>query len=188
MTTAATIVLILAVALWMAEFILFPSRRNGKVKNDDKSFLLFTVAIIFSISLAIVLNRLNLGKVRGPERNLMFMAGAVMALAGIGLRYFSILKMGKNFSRRIQAFPDQELVENGPFRRLRHPAYSGLWLLTAGVVLFTTNLATFVFTLPLLLTVILMRVKREEEFMEEVIGERYRRWKKSRRRLFPFIY
>ncbi len=188
MIPAATIILALAVALWMAEFALFPSRKNGRVKNRDNSFFLLAAAITLAIGLAIVLNRLNLGKIRGGEREVMFALGSLAALAGISLRYWAILKLGRNFSRRIQASPVQELASGGPFRLLRHPAYTGLMLITCGIVLFTTNLPAFILSIPLMLAAIQVRIRREEKFMEEVIGERYRRWKNSRRRLFPFVY
>src|SRR2546430_10521613 len=54
----------------------------------------------------------------------LFAAGLVVALGGIGLRWYSIARLGRFFTTRVTVAADQVVVDTGPYRIVRHPSYS----------------------------------------------------------------
>ncbi len=59
--------------------------------------------------------------------------GCAVGLAGVSLRWWAIRTLGAHFTRNLQVATDQRLVTAGPYRRLRHPSYTGAILMFAGV-------------------------------------------------------
>ena len=98
------------------------------------------------------------------------------------------MTLGDYFSRKINVEKEQTLVSHGPYRLLRHPSYTGLFLLNLGVQLFISNFLGLLSGIIIILIVLIYRIKIEEKQMEDVIGDKYVKWKKSRKRLIPFIY
>ena len=45
-------------------------------------------------------------------------------MLGVVLRWFAIWKLGRYFTRDVAVSSDQEVVQSGPYRFIRHPAYS----------------------------------------------------------------
>lgn len=106
---------------------------------------------------------------------------------GIILRYWSSILLGQNFSRDVEVSKNQELISNGPYRYMRHPLYTGLFLLTIAVPLFVGNIAVFLLAILLMYNMLNRRILEEERFMEEVLGARYVRWKNERYKFVPFV-
>lgn len=106
--------------------------------------------------------------------------GLIIYFMGLVLRYWSLILLGKNFSRNVEVRMDQTLIIKGSYKYLRHPLYIGLFLLTVAVPLYTGNLLIFLVDVILMYHVLRIRIKEEEDFMEEYLGERYVKWKKHR--------
>jgi protein-S-isoprenylcysteine O-methyltransferase Ste14 len=68
----------------------------------------------------------------GAERALAA-AGAVMAWAGAAFAVWAKLTLGRWFSASFGVKPGHELVTRGPYGIVRHPMYTGLLLLGAGL-------------------------------------------------------
>lgn len=58
--------------------------------------------------------------------------GLTLALAGALLAGWSRHLLGSNWSSVVQVKHGHELIERGPYRRIRHPIYAGLLLLFLG--------------------------------------------------------
>lgn len=169
--------------LWIGEFVFFPSLKKEE-KSKQKTFQVI-LAVIVTI---IVLNALMAWQeVLIIDSRAVAAVGLIIYAAGLILRYWSLIILGKNFSRKVEVSREQELVSHGPYQYLRHPSYTGLFLLTTAVPLFVGNLLGFFLSIPLMYWALNRRMKEEEGFMEEVMGERYVEWKKKRYKLLPFI-
>jgi hypothetical protein len=59
--------------------------------------------------------------------------GLVLIAAGIGLRARSIATLARFFQYQIQVQPGHRVVTGGPYRVVRHPSYSGIALVLAGI-------------------------------------------------------
>ena len=83
---------------------------------------------------------------------------------------------------------DQVVVSAGAYRFLRHPSYTAGVLLNAGI-----GIALGSWAAALLLTVTsvaayVYRMNVEERALASVIGQPYRDFMSTRKRLIPFIY
>src|SRR5262249_3589838 len=58
-----------------------------------------------------------------------FVGGLAVAVSGIGLRQWAIRTLGRLFVGYVAIQPDHHAVQSGPYRYLRHPSYTGIWLL-----------------------------------------------------------
>ncbi len=66
-----------------------------------------------------------------------------------------------------------ELVTDGPYRWVRHPQYSGLFLITIGLLIQWPTIIT-VLTWPILIAMYVRLARREETEMERQFGDAYR--------------
>lgn len=70
-----------------------------------------------------------------PRAGPSAVAGGVLAAAGSGLAVWGATCLGPNLSPYPEPRPGTTLVDEGPYRFLRHPIYSGLVACLAGVAL-----------------------------------------------------
>ena len=114
--------------------------------------------------------------------------GLAFALGGAWLRNSAIRALGRNFTRTVQVSVDQTLVETGPYRRLRHPAYTGVILSGLGVGTVLGSVVTVAVVLAALGIGYARRIPVEERAMREILGDRYRAWTSRTWRLVPFLF
>jgi protein-S-isoprenylcysteine O-methyltransferase Ste14 len=118
----------------------------------------------------------------------LFVAGLLLMAAGLALRLWAIVTLGRFFTVDVRVHPGQTVVDRGPYRWVRHPAYTGLLAFLIGLGLALTNWASLL-VLVLLPTVgLVLRIRSEERALLAGLGEDYRRFAESRRRLFPGIW
>jgi protein-S-isoprenylcysteine O-methyltransferase len=56
------------------------------------------------------------------ERRLAFVLGIALMFAGIALRQYSIVVLGKYFTFDVAVHSGHSLIESGPYRYVRHPS------------------------------------------------------------------
>lgn len=127
----------------------------------------------------------------GVARTLVFV---VLGAVGLGLSIWSIIHMrfvGKG--NPMDAFNHElaprtsELMTDGPYRICRNPMLLGVLLYYLGVVaLLSSWKAAFVFVVYLL--VMMLQVSREEVRLERDFGEAYREYRRTTKRLIPFVW
>jgi protein-S-isoprenylcysteine O-methyltransferase Ste14 len=61
--------------------------------------------------------------------------GVLLTAAGVALAVWARRHLGPNWSATISIRAGHELIGTGPYRRIRHPIYSGFVLATVGTVL-----------------------------------------------------
>ena len=113
-------------------------------------------------------------------------AGLALFLAGVAWRLWAIRTLGRYYSHRVQTLDLHRAVTSGPYRFVRHPAYAGMIVANAGVVLFLPNVADVTIFLVVLLPAIVLRIRVEERLLFEVPG--YREYAHSRMRLVPGVW
>jgi len=65
--------------------------------------------------------------------------GLGMALAGFALLRWSHQALGKNWSDRPRITQGQQLVSEGPYRRIRHPIYTAFLLILGSSLFVSAN-------------------------------------------------
>jgi protein-S-isoprenylcysteine O-methyltransferase Ste14 len=121
-------------------------------------------------------------------RGAFFVAGIVVMVLGIALRAWSVIALGRNFTVYVQVRDEQPVVESGPYRLLRHPSYTGLLLVCLGIGLALGNWLALIVVVALPTAVILVRIRVEERALRAGIGEPYRRFMATRKRLIPWVW
>jgi protein-S-isoprenylcysteine O-methyltransferase len=114
-------------------------------------------------------------------------AGVAVTGTGIALRQWAITTLGRFFVGHVLVQPGQTVVTSGPYRWLRHPSYTGLWLEMIGVGLGTSNLLSTATCVLVPLIGITARINGEErEFAASLPG--YQEYIQGRPRLVPLIW
>jgi protein-S-isoprenylcysteine O-methyltransferase Ste14 len=103
-------------------------------------------------------------------------------VGGMALRLVATRVLGRFYSHHVIRRPDHQVVSSGPYRFVRHPAYSGMILAHVGFVAFFANPAS-ILALTLLVAAICWRITVEERVMWTVPG--YREYAVSRSRIVP---
>ena len=122
------------------------------------------------------------------QRTALFSAGVILILLGVALRWYAIWILGRYFTRDVAVSANQKVVQIGPYRYMRHPAYSGTFLTMLGVGLAMTNWASLVALLTCVFLSHMYRVSVEEKALSQTIGQPYVEYMHRTRRFIPFVF
>src|SRR5438067_2251817 len=117
-----------------------------------------------------------------------FAVGLVLIWAGLALRWWAVLELGRFFQLTVVVQEDHRVVESGPYRVVRHPSYSGLLLIFVGVGFTLGNWLSVASCLVLPLLGLLVRIRAEETVLNRELGEPYRAYSARTRRLVPRVW
>lgn len=123
-----------------------------------------------------------------PASAAFAVAGLVVIWAGLAVRVWAVSALGGSFSTFVQVVADQAVVTHGPYRWVRHPSYTGLLLVVLGFGLGACNWASLLVCAVVPLLGLLPRIAVEESEMIRVLGERYRSYQRTTRRLVPGLW
>ena len=112
--------------------------------------------------------------------------GLVVTAIGVVFAILARLWIGKNWSGTITIKEQHELIQNGPYRLVRHPIYTGLLLAYLGTAIVHGELRGFIGFFLLLLGFGL-KLRMEESFMVQQFGDTYINYKSRVKALVPFI-
>lgn len=112
----------------------------------------------------------------------VMVAGLILFIGGVIFRLIAIHTLGRFYSHRVRIAGDHQVVDTGPYRFLRHPAYTGMLLAHLGFVLIFPNIWAAAAWLVLLITIII-RIHVEEKALFELPG--YPEFAAKRSRLLP---
>ena len=115
------------------------------------------------------------------------MADLLLA-AGIVLRVWSIVHLGKFFTVDVSIQEGQRVVQDGPYRFVRHPSYSGGLLALVGLACLTFNWIGFVVIIVCSFIAYTQRITLEEKVLAQNLGEEYRQYSERTKRPIPGVY
>jgi protein-S-isoprenylcysteine O-methyltransferase Ste14 len=173
----------------LSEVLLTVTRRSGGTgRRHDRSTLgMLWVVILLSVAASLFVTA-RLAAAALPHRDLIRLVGAALFLAGLALRWWSIITLGRFFTVDVQIARDHEVVETGPFAVVRHPSYAGLLLAFVGFALSLANWAAAVILLVPIVVALSRRMNVEEQALTSALGERYRSYMQRTKRLIPGVY
>ena len=114
--------------------------------------------------------------------------GCAVGLAGVALRWWAIHTMGAHFTRNLQVAVDHRLVIEGPYRRLRHPSYTGAILMFVGVGLGLGNWFSLAACFVLPTVGYVRRIPPEEALLQQELGGLYTEYARHTDRLVPSVW
>jgi protein-S-isoprenylcysteine O-methyltransferase Ste14 len=113
--------------------------------------------------------------------------GVVMGLASLPLIVWIQQALGSNFSTTLHVREEHTLITHGPYRWVRHPMYTVLYLHFISIFLLTQNWFIGGVFLAALTLIIGLRLKDEEATMVDKFGEAYRSYMLHTGRFLPRI-
>jgi protein-S-isoprenylcysteine O-methyltransferase len=113
--------------------------------------------------------------------------GTLVTLTGLWIRLRSIYVLHENFSYVVHVGDEHRLVTTGPYRFVRHPAYTGLILYFAGLALVICDLYSLEIFMAYVGVAVTIRIWREEKRLAARFGDEYRAWKKRTKLLIPWV-
>jgi protein-S-isoprenylcysteine O-methyltransferase Ste14 len=175
-------------ALWHAsELVLNVHQRSASPEGRDRgSFLILalTLGIAFFLNFA---SALFLPKLAIAWSRAAFVAGVCCVLAGTALRRFAVATLGRYFTADVATEASQPLIDAGPYRLIRHPAYTGSLLSLIGFALALGNWAGLAVMLVLPSAAFSYRIAVEEDALLSALGDSYARYMRHTWRLIPFV-
>jgi protein-S-isoprenylcysteine O-methyltransferase Ste14 len=98
--------------------------------------------------------------------------GVTLTAAGVGFAIWARWHLGANWSAIVSIREEHELIRTGPYRRLRHPIYTGMLLAMAGTALVlgeVRGLLAFAITLAAFYS----KARKEEAWLRREFGEKF---------------
>ena len=123
-----------------------------------------------------------------PWREQLYVAGCGVFLAGLILRWYAIYYLGRFFTVNVAIAADHRVIQTGPYRRVRHPSYSGMLMMVLGLSLCLGNLASLLVMMVPCLGVTWWRMRIEEAALAQGLGAEYIAYMQRTKRLIPFVY
>ncbi len=182
---------ILISLVWIASEIilkrLLRADRRGASELDKNSLRWLWITIGIAVTCGVYTASLGIGSIHYYYRPLQII-GTILIIAGLALRWTAILTLRKFFTVNVAVFDDHQLVTEGVYKYIRHPAYSGSLLSFLGLGLALTNwISIIVIAVPITMAFI-YRIKIEENVLRSIPGLRYEAYSEITYRLFPGIY
>ena len=116
------------------------------------------------------------------------LAGLAVMWLGLAVRSWAIVVLGRSFRTTVEIDTGQPVVQRGPYRWVRHPAYTGVLLLAAGYGLAMGNWLSLLVAVAGPAVVMLRRIGVEEAALVETIGRPYEVYRTRTKRLVPGLW
>ncbi|MBH0229524.1 isoprenylcysteine carboxyl methyltransferase family protein [Halobacillus yeomjeoni] len=169
MTTFLIGLFVFLIVQRLAELVIAQSNRKWMLergaieKGEDHYFLFIALHALFFVSILIE------ASIRPYEANWIFYIAFPLFLILQGLRIWCITSLGRRWNTRVLVLPDEQPIQKGLYRYIRHPNYVIVFYeLLIIPILFQAYLTAFIFPI-LHLLVLKVRIPVEEKALEERI-------------------
>jgi protein-S-isoprenylcysteine O-methyltransferase len=170
------------------------SRTKTGEKQDQSTLGMLWVVIAVSITAGVLVAQSRslregvIGLFDFPETNWIRPAAIGLFAAGLAVRWWAIVTLGRFFTVDVVIEKDHELVERGPFRWVRHPSYTGVLVAFMGWAMTLENWVALGLVMVPIFVAFARRMKVEEDALRGALGERYVEYMKRTKRLIPGLY
>ena len=175
--------------LWMIlELIASRTKRSGDRSRDHGSYWLIVGLMFVGLTLDFTLSARLPQAVIAWRRDLVFFIGIGFMLGGIAFRWWAIAILGKFFTFDVAVQSGQRVVDNGPYRYVRHPSYTGALMTQIGIGLALGNWAGLFALMVCMAIAYSYRISVEERALIAALGEPYKQYMQRTRRIIPFLF
>jgi protein-S-isoprenylcysteine O-methyltransferase Ste14 len=158
---------------------------SGRVQKDKNSLRMLWLVIGSSMTLGVFAALVFFPKVQFISLGWIPL---VVVGAGFLLRWIAIFQLREAFTVDVAISKTHQLKQDGLYRLVRHPSYTGLLLIFLGISLLLHNWTSmFLVNVPVIIA-LLYRIRIEEEALCEAFGQLYREYMQKTKRLIPFLY
>ncbi len=189
-TTTAASIFFVVYALWLLSELVIGgiiprSRRRGTpIRYEDRSSrLLISLSMLLSLTIAFLFAASGIASLPSWA----FYLGIGLMIAGILLRQWSIAVLGRYFSRTVGVQEGQAVVDRGPYRLVRHPAYTGSLLTMVGLGFVLQSWGAVLVLIVFFGVAFGYRIHVEEGVLTSKLGDEYVAYAKKTKRLIPYV-
>jgi len=158
-----------------------PARSSESPRSRALHVVLVNVSLVMEI-----LPIRGLGRFL-PASPPIMAAGLAVEVMGLILAIWARRYLGRNWSGEITIKVDHELIRSGPYRRLRHPIYTGLLAMYLGLALLTGEWLA-VIGLTLAVIAYWRKIRLEEANLGTAFGGQYDEYRRTSWALVPGIF
>ncbi|MFT3894320.1 MAG: isoprenylcysteine carboxylmethyltransferase family protein [Anaerolineales bacterium] len=157
-----------------------------QAEQGDRSFWMIALAMMAVFYLS------PLEYIYLPTRLLrhdwMEIGGLALFVCGGALFVWARRTLGKSYSGHLSVQTGQQLVQNGPYQLVRHPAYTGYLLMALGIAVGYSSLTGIGSTVFILLPCMIYRIHVEDALLAKHFGEQFELYRHRVKRLIPGIW
>ena len=164
--------------------LMFLSGKNSKGQKE-KSDRGSKSAIVLGFWLALLVGWIPFGHTLPAP---FYYIGIILLFSGTVLRGWAVWTLGRFFTLSVQTKEEQELIEAGPYRLIRHPAYTGSIMQLIGFPLGLRSWPGLIASAIIAALIYGYRIHTEEKALREHFGGKYEEYSRKTWRLFPFIF
>jgi protein-S-isoprenylcysteine O-methyltransferase len=169
-------------------FLLVTRRGKSEANSADRGTIYALWALIGGSCLAGFFLTRQVTALNWPLRSPIVCLATLLLVGGIALRIWAIRHLGRFFTVDVGIQQGHQVIEDGPYRFVRHPSYSGSLVALVGVGFLTFNwLGLFLIIICTFLGYAL-RIPIEEKALFAQFGAQYAEYAARTKRLIPWIY
>lgn len=155
---------------------------------DAGSLRVIMIGGMLSLLLAYPLAWVAAGRFPASVDIPVYLFGMAIIVAASLLRRHCFKQLGDSFTGNVRASADQKVVTTGAYSILRHPSYTAGILMNVGIGVALGSWASTLLLGVAGFATYAYRIRVEERTLADVIGEPYREFMRTRKRLIPFVY
>ena len=177
--------------LWIAAEISLARRTclnsQSESENEERSQWLLWITVVVSLMIAVIFK--NFAWIPIPIQYLpRQLVALLLFVAGLYVRYSAVGRLGRFFTTHLSIQVTHELIIDGPYRWVRHPAYTGLLIaLVAAGLAMGDLLALLLLTVPSFFA-FKFRIDIEEKMLNKKFGTSYQNYRKTTAMLIPWLF
>jgi protein-S-isoprenylcysteine O-methyltransferase Ste14 len=172
--------------VYLPEFgVIRRSRPQSGESVDRGSMLVIMIAAWIGYPIAFSLaksQRFHLG-----HEKLWFFLGLGLLISGSLLRRYCWRALGQFFTGNVRVQQGQTIVQNGPYRLVRHPSYTGGTMMHVGCGFALVNWMAVLVLFATTAIGYLYRVRVEEKALVSGLGEAYREYMQRTKMFVPYL-
>lgn len=185
------IMILIAVSYLYGFFEVYLNLRQSRISkvsnsNDKGSLKLLYGLITVGYFLSFAIGATKLGRIY--HWNTFFAIGMSLIVIGMMIRIHSILTLRQFFTYSVAKVENQQVIESGLYKFIRHPGYLGQMIIFMGIAISMSNWVSIPAMMIPVTIAYLYRIKVEEKFMIEQLGEKYTDYQNRTKGLIPMIY
>jgi protein-S-isoprenylcysteine O-methyltransferase Ste14 len=123
-----------------------------------------------------------------PRTRGMQIFGLFIIIFGSVLFVWARRALGKFYSGHLSVVEGQPLIQQGPYRFIRHPAYAGYLLISLGLSIGYSSVSGLIIILCLLVPTVIYRIHVEDTVLAEHFGNQFKNYARKTNCLFPYIW
>jgi len=177
-------------ALWIVFCVYwtFSALRVKRTRHTEPSALrLATVAVLAFGSFLVFSRNVDFGILSHrfiPDNILIKGIAVTLVACGVAVAIWARRHLGEFWSARVTLKEDHQLIQTGPYARVRHPIYSGLLLAMIGTGLFVGEWRAVMGVL-LIFVSHGLKARREEKMLISQFGSTYEEYRRRTGSLVP---